>query len=312
MNHKKLISVLTPCYNEEKNIEEVYLKVKEIFEEFEEYDYEHIFIDNASSDKTVSILKSIASKDPRIKIIINARNFGVIRSYYYGLLQAYGDAVVLIFADLQEPPSLIKEFIKKWEEGYKVVQAVKTFSEENYLLFTIKKLYYYFLGKVSEVELSGNTSGFGLYDQTILNVLRQIDDPYPYFKGLISEIGFDKAKIPYTQNKRKRGVSAMNFYKLYDYAMLGITSHSKVPLRLATMVGFSLSVLCCLLAIGTFVAKLLFWNYFPIGIAALIIGVFFLSSVQLFFIGMIGEYIGLMNMRMLKRPLVIERERINF
>ena len=309
----KKISVVTPCYNEEGNIEEIYLQVKQIFADLEKYDYEHLFIDNASQDKTVDILKGIAIKDSNVKIIVNARNFGAIRSIYYGMIQPDADAIVLIFADLQDPPSLIVDFIKKWEEGYHIVKGIKTSSEENFLLYGIRSFYYFLVTQLSDIKPTAHFTGFGLYDKMVVEVLKKIDDPYPYLRGIISEIGFDSAEIEYKQRQRKKGKSSYrNFYRLYDAAMLGITSHSSVPLRIATFLGFAMSLLSLLVAIGYLIAKLIFWQSFPLGTAPVTVGLFLLASVQLFFIGIIGEYIGLMHMRILKRPLVVERERINF
>lgn len=308
----KFISIVTPCYNEEENVEEVYRLVKKVFDDLEGYFYEHIFIDNASKDKTFTVLKDIAKQDKNVKIIANTRNFGHIRSPYYGLLQASGDAVILFVADLQDPPYMIVEFIKKWEEGYKVVLGVKTQSEESPIMFAIRKLYYDFIANLSEIILTKNNTGFGLYDKKVIEILRKIDEPYPFFRGLISELGFESAKIEYTQPARKRGITKNNFYTLYDTAMLGVTNHTKIPLRLATMLGFSMSGLSLLIAFFYLIAKLLFWNSFELGIAPVVIGLFFFSSVQLFFIGIIGEYIGSIYTQVLKRPLVIEKERINF
>jgi glycosyltransferase involved in cell wall biosynthesis len=309
---KKLISIVTPTYNEEENVELVYNEVKQVFEKLKEYEYEHIFIDNASKDKTVTILKKIAENDKNIKIIVNTRNFGHIRSPFYGLLQARGDAVILLVADLQDPPLMIADFIKKWEEGYKIVVGVKKQSEENSLLFAIRNQYYTFIAKISEVEQIKNFSAFGLYDKRIIEILRTIDEPYPYMRGLISEIGYDIFSIEYIQPARKRGITKNNFYSLYDMAMLGITNQSKVPLRLATLFGFGLAVLSLLVAFIYTIYKIIFWESFSVGIAPLVIGLFFFSAVQLFFIGVIGEYIGSIYTQVLKRPLVIERERINF
>jgi glycosyltransferase involved in cell wall biosynthesis len=308
----KKISVVTPCYNEEGNVEELYLETRAVFESLPEYEYEHIFVDNDSTDQTVKVLKNIALKDPRVKIIVNARNFGAIRSTYYGLLQAYGDAVVLQFSDLQDPPALISDFIREWEKGYKVVKGIKSSSEESSLFYLIRTLYYFFIGKVAEVKLTGHFTGFGLYDQEVIEILRKLDDPYPYLRGIISELGIKSAEVSYRQKQRTRGISSNNIYRLYDYAMLGITSHSKVPLRLATILGFFMSLVTFMVGMGYLIAKLIFWQSFPLGTAPLTVGLFFISSVQLFFIGIIGEYIGLMHMRILKRPLVVERERINF
>lgn len=310
---KKLISVMTPCYNEEDNIEDLYSQVKTIFEnQLSGYDYEHVFIDNCSKDRTVDILKMLARKDPKVKIIVNARNFGFVRSSYYGLIQPDGDAVIFLMADLQDPPSLIVDFVTKWEEGYKVVQGVRKNSRESFVLFKVKKLYYYVLSRISDVELTRDSTGFGLYDKCVIQSLRKIDDPYPYFKGLISELGFEIAEVEYVSAARKRGVSSANFFMLYDFALLGITSHSRVPIRVATMAGFVMAILSLFVAIAYLVAKLINPNFLPIGIASLHITLFFFSSVQLFFIGLIGEYIGLIHLRSLKRPLVVERERVNF
>jgi len=307
-----LISVVSPCYNEQENVEEVYRKVKAIFADLPSYQYEHIFIDNASEDKTVLILKEIALEDKNVKIIINSRNFGHIRSPFYGMLQPDGDAVILLASDLQDPPALIRDFMRKWEEGYKVVLGVKTKSKESFAMFFIRKMYYELIGRLSEIQLTKNNTGFGLYDRKIIEILKEINEPYPYFRGLISDIGFESAKIEYTQPARKRGITKNNFYTLYDIAMLGITNHSKVPLRLAAMLGFILSGISLLIAFGYFIAKLLFWSSFSLGTAPVIMGLFFFSSVQLFFIGIIGEYIGSIHTQVLKRPLVIEKERINF
>lgn len=306
------ISVVTPCYNEEENVEELYKQVKQVFSQIDDCYYEHIFIDNASKDNTVSILKEMAQNDSNVKIIINSRNFGHIRSPYHALLQAEGDAVILLVADLQDPPGLIKDFIDKWKEGYKIVLGVKNESQESPAMFAIRKMYYNFINRVSEIDLTKNNTGFGLYDKRIIEILREIDDPYPYFRGLISDIGFESYKISYVQPARRRGITKNNFYTLYDMAMLGITNHSKIPLRLAAMLGFIMSALSLIVALGYLIAKLLFWNSFTMGMAPLIIGLFLFSSVQLFFIGIIGEYIGSIHTQVLKRPLVVEKERINF
>ncbi|WP_424031089.1 glycosyltransferase family 2 protein [Methanoregula sp.] len=309
---KKLISVVTACYNEEENVELLYNEVKKVFEKLTDYEYEHIFIDNASKDRTVPLLKEIASKDKNVKIIVNVRNFGHIRSPFYGLLQARGDAVISLVADFQDPPSMIPDFIKKWEEGYKIVVGVKNQSEENPILFAIRKFYYKILQDLSEVNQIENFTAFGLYDQRIIEILRTIDDPYPYMRGLISEIGYDIYQIEYIQPVRKRGKTKNNFYSLYDMAMLGITNNSKVPLRLAALTGFGLAIISLVVAFVYTIYKLIYWDSFTVGIAPLVIGLFFFSSVQLFFIGVIGEYVGSIQTQVLKRPLVIERERINF
>lgn len=310
--NSKLISVVTSCYNEEDNVEEVYKQVKAVFEGLEDYLYEHIFIDNASTDSTVSILKKLAKTDNNIKIIVNTRNFGHIRSPYYAMLQARGDAVISIVSDLQDPPSMIADFIKKWEEGYKIVIGIKEKSEESFFIFNVRKYYYKLINRLSETELIKNFTGFGLYDKVVIDNLRKLDDPYPYFRGLIAELGFETAKITYKQPKRKRGITKNNFYTLFDMAMLGITNYSKVPLRIATFVGFGASAISLFVGLFYFVYKLVFWKSFVLGSAPLIVGLFFFAAVQLFFIGIIGEYIGSIHTQILKRPLVIEKERINF
>lgn len=308
----KKISIVTPCYNEEDNVEELHRQVQRIFDRLGTYDYEHLFIDNASKDRTVKVLKEIAKEDPRVKIIVNYRNFGPVRSLFHALLQTDGDAAVFLVADLQDPPELILDFIKKWEEGYKVVKAIKISSKESSFFYFLRSVYYKLINTIADIELSSHFTGFGLYDKQVIETLRSIGDPYPYFRGLIEELGFESARIEYQQERRKRGISSYNFYRYYDEAMLGITSHSIVPLRLATMLGFFLGMLSFAIAVVTLIMKLLFWNYFPVGVAALIIGSFFMFSMLLFFIGILGEYIGLINRRILKRPLVVERERVNF
>jgi polyisoprenyl-phosphate glycosyltransferase len=308
----KLISIVTPCYNEQDNIEELYNRVKNVFSEMPEYHYEHIFIDNNSSDQTVKILKLIAQHDTNVKLIINLRNFGHIRSPYHALLQAKGDAVVSLVADLQDPPEMIKSFIEKWQTGYNVAIGVKTQSQESRTMFMIRKFYYKLVSRISDIHLIKDFTGFGLYDQKVINILRGLEEPYPYFRGLIAELGFEIAIIPYHQPVRKKGITKNNFYTLYDLAMLGITNHSTVPVRLATMFGFLFSCIGFSISIIYFLMKLFFWNKFNLGVAPVLIGVFFFSSVQLFFIGILGEYIISLQTRITNRPLVIEKERVNF
>ena len=308
----KRISIVTPCYNEERNVEQVYNEVKAIFRNVRRYKYEHIFIDNASSDNTVALLKNLAKKDRNVKIIVNSRNFGWLRSPYHAMLSASGDAVILLVADLQDPPILINDFIRKWEEGFKIVIGIKTESEENALMFKIRKFYYKLLRMISEIDLNINFMGFGLYDRKVIEILKEMNDSYPYFRGIISEIGFEPAKIPYRQRTRKRGLATGSLYNLFDVAMLGIVSYSKIPLRMVTILGFVLSIANLFVAVIYFVYKLIFWQRFSLGIAPLVIGLFFFSSIQMFFLGIIGEYISVIHTRVLKRPLVIEKERINF
>ena len=308
----RLISVVTPCYNEQDNVREVYERVKNVLAECSGYCYEHIFIDNASQDKTVEILKDIAKHDQNVKIIVNARNFGHLRSPYYGMLQAKGDAVISIVSDLQDPPEMIKEFIKKWEEGYKIVVGVKPKSKESWLMAWWRRTGYHLITKLAEVPQVKNFTGFGLYDKKVIDILRKLNDPYPYFRGLIAEIGFPIAEIPYVQPKRLHGKTKNNFYTLYDIALLGVTSNSKVPLRIMSLSGFALSVISFLISLFFLVLKLIFWKTFSLGLAPILIGMFFFASVQLFFIGMLGEYIAAIHTQVLNRPLVIENERINF
>jgi glycosyltransferase involved in cell wall biosynthesis len=308
----KLISVVSGCFNEQDNVRECYEQVKKVFAEIGRYRYEHIFIDNASRDDTRKILRELAAADPNVKAIFNARNFGHIRSAYHAILQAKGDAVISIVSDLQDPPELIKDLIAKWEEGFRVVIGIKENSEESPIFFAIRRAYYSLVTRLAEIELNKNTTGFGLYDRRFVDVLRELDDPYPYFRGLVSEIGFPTAKIMYHQPARKRGLTSNNFYSLYDMAMLGITNHSKVPLRVATMLGFAVSAFSLLVAVGYIALKIIFWNQFELGLAPLVVGLFFFGSVQLFFIGILGEYIGAIHTQVLKRPHVVELERINF
>ncbi len=309
---RRLVTVLTPCFNEEANVEALYERVRAVFATLGGYRCEHLFIDNASTDRTVEILREIAARDRNVKVIVNTRNFGHIRSPYHGLLLCRGDAVIGLAADLQDPPELIPEFLAKWEQGYTVVLGVKTASEESALMSAIRRRYYALIDWLSETPQVRNSTGFGLYDQSFVAVLRGLSDPYPYFRGIVSELGFPYAKVPYTQPKRDGGVTKNTLYTLFDLGLAGITSHSKIPLRLATMVGFFGGVLCLLGALGYLIAKLLFWYNLPVGIAPLIITVFFLSSVQLFFLGILGEYVGAIYTQVRNRPLVVERERINF
>ncbi len=308
----KLISIVTPCYNEEQNVQELYTRVKEVMSGMPEYRYEHIFIDNASTDRTVEILRSLAATDKNLKIIINARNFGHIRSPYHAMLQAHGDAIIEIFADLQDPPELIKDFIKQWENGYKIVAGVKKESRESSLFYALRQLYYNTLARLSNVELIRQFSGFGLYDRQVMDILRDFKEPYPYFRGLIAEIGLSHTTIEYVQPARRRGITKNNFYTLLDIALLGLTSHSKVPLRLAVILGFISAIGSLGVALFYLVYKLLFWNSFTVGLAPLVVGIFFFSSVQLLFLGIVGEYVGSIHTYVQNRPLIIEKERINF
>jgi len=307
----KKISIMTPCYNEEENVFELYNQVKDIFKNLN-YEYEHLFIDNCSTDKTVSILKDIASKDKNVKIIVNSRNFGHIRSPWYGMLQTEGDAVIGMCADFQDPPEMIPKFISKWEGGYKIVLAKKTKSKENKLMYALRTFFYKILNKISELELLENVTGFGLFDRSIVEIFRKLKEPYPFSRWLVSEVGYEKAIIEFTQPKRKRGKTKNNFYTLYDSAMLGIVSYSRLPLRIATLFGFILGIMSFIIAVVYLILKLVYWDTFNMGTAPVLIGIFFFSAVQLFFLGLLGEYIGMLLTRVTDRPHVFEKERINF
>lgn len=311
MSKNKLISIVTPCYNEVDNINELHQRIAAVMAPLP-YEYEHICIDNASTDGTVNKIKEIAASDSRVKLIVNARNFGHIKSPYYGILQSTGDACILIASDLQDPPEMIAEFIKKWEEGFKTVLAVKPESEELPLIFFLRKSYYHFITRISEVPLVKNATGAGLFDRVVLDILRDINDPYPYFRGLLCEIGFPVATVPFKQPRRQRGITKNNFYTLYDNAMLGITNHSKVPLRLMAIGGFLLSFMSLLAAMLFFIAKLIYWDSFQLGIAPMLIGIFFFGAIQTFFIGVLGEYVGAIHTQVRRMPLVVESERVNF
>jgi glycosyltransferase involved in cell wall biosynthesis len=308
----KTISIVSPCYNEEENVAELVRRVQEVMAGFPQYRYEHLFIDNRSEDRTVEVLKGLAAKDRRIKLIVNARNFGHIRSPFHGLLQARGDAVVGLSSDLQDPPELIARFLEKWAAGAKVVVGVKTSSQENAFIYWLRGLYYRGLRQVATVDLLEHFTGFGLYDRAVMDVLRGLREPYPYFRGLISDLGFDIARVEFTQQRRQRGASKNNLATLLDMALLGLTNHTKVPLRLATTLGFVAAVLSFMVGLGYLVAKLVFWDTFSAGIAPLVLGMFFFGSIQLLFLGLIGEYVGAIFTYVQGRPLVIEKERVNF
>lgn len=309
----KKISIVTPCYNEEDNVNEVYQRVKAVIENnLPNYIYEHIFIDNASEDSTVQLLKDIATEDKRVKIIVNSRNFGHMRSPVHAILATRGDVVILLVADLQDPPEMIPKFIEQWENGYDIVVAIKKTSEENSLMFKLRETYYGLLSKLSEVQIFKNFTGFGLYDKQVINALKKIEDPYPFFRGMIAEVGFNVKKLDYDQPVRIKGITKNNFYTLYDIGILGIINNSKIPLRLAVFFGFFMSFLSFLVGVMYFVIKLLYWDEMVVGIAPLVIGGSFAFSILLFFIGIIGEYIGAIYTQVLNRPLVFEKERINF
>lgn len=308
----RLISIVNPCYNEEGNVREMYEAIKALFAELPQYRYEHIFIDNASRDGTARILREIAAADPRVKVIFNTRNFGHVRSPVYAITQATGDAVAVLACDFQEPPSLIPVLLAYWEAGARIVVAVKTESDEPGFFYFVRDRYYKFLERIADVGIVNQTTGFGVYDKAVIEGIRRIDDPYPFFRGLLAEIGFEPVQVPYKQARRLRGITSQNFYTLYDIAFLGIVNHSKVPLRLAAMLGLLTSSLSLFVALGYLAAKLLLWDRFQLGIAPILIGFFFMSSVQLFFVGILGEYIGSIYTQVRHHPLVFEKERINF
>ncbi|MGA7079333.1 MAG: glycosyltransferase family 2 protein [Terriglobales bacterium] len=313
LRNMKTVSVVTPCFNEEGNVREVYERVRDLMSSLGRFRYEHIFIDNASRDTTFPILREIAAADSNVKVIRNARNFGHVRSPMHALLQSRGDAVIVLMCDLQDPPEVLTQLIEEWEKGVPIVIAVKHESQESAPMFLIRKMFYRLVNHLSDdIETYENFTGFGLYDRQVIDLVRQFGDPYPYFRGMIAEIGLPHTEIKYEQQRRKSGKSKNNFYTLYDLAMLGITKLSKVPLRIVTFSGFAGSLLSLLGGTAYFAYKLLFWENFTVGVAPIAIGMFFLGSLQLLFMGIIGEYIGNIHTQVHNRPLVIERERLNF
>ena len=309
----KKISVLIPCYNEAENVGPISRAVTEILEkELPQYDYELVFIDNDSTDGTRDIIRGLCANNPRIKAILNARNFGQFNSPYYGMLQVTGDCVIEMVADFQDPVEMIPKYIHEWEKGYKIVIGIKTSSKENRLMYWLRSCYYKTIKKLSDVEQIEHFTGSGLYDREFIEVLRNLDDPTPFLRGIVAELGYRRKEIPYEQPRRRAGKTHNNFYRLYDAAMLSVTSYTKAGLRLATIFGSICAVVSMLIAMVYLVMKLIWWDRFPAGMAPMLIGMLFLGSVQLFFIGFLGEYIMSINQRVMKRPLVIEEERINF
>lgn len=308
----KHISVMTPCYNEEGNIRNIYNAVKEQFDKMPQYTYEHIFIDNYSTDNSRKILRELAAEDSNIKVILNARNFGPNRSGSYGMLQGTGDALICIVCDLQDPPEMIPTFLQKWEEGYKVVLGQKTKSKENPLMFQVRKLYYKIMEKLSETEHLTNVTGYGLFDKEVLDMIKWMDDPDPYIRGLVTQLGYKWCLVEYTQQERTSGKSSYNFNRYFDFAITGLTHVSKKPLRIVTLVGLIMSAISFVIAFIYLVFKLVHWYEFDMGTAPILIGVFLLGSVQLACLGVIGEYIGAILTKVTKRPMVVEEERINF
>lgn len=310
---KKLISIVTPCFNESDNVAELYRRIKDsIASSLDRYNFEIIFIDNASTDDTVQKLKSLALIDKTVKVIVNTRNFGHIRSPYYGILSSSGLATIYLASDLQDPPEIIPSFIKEWECGHKLVMAIKPKSEGSKVFHAIRTLYYKFLNSISEVKLLENSTGFGLYDKVILDHVRSINDPYPYLRGTVCELGYEIKTIEFIQPQRKRGISKNNFYTLYDTAILGIVNHSKIPLRMATMFGFLTGLICIVIAGIYLIRKLLDWESFGLGISPIIIGVFFMFGMLFLFLGIIGEYILVIHTKIQNKPVVVVKERVNF
>ncbi len=310
---KKKISIVTPCYNEQDGIRECYLAVKTFFnEELPEYDYEHLFIDNCSLDQTAKILRGIAAEDKNVKLIVNSRNFGPAHSPYYAMLESTGDAYIPIVADLQTPVKLITDFVRRWEEGYDMVLGIRVGMSEAAWLRMSRNAYYAIMSRLAHIEHYHGFTGYCLLDRKAIDAIRSLADPKPYFRGIISEIGFKKTFVEYAQPPRKHGKSKWSFIDLFDYAILGMVSCSKVPLRVMTVAGFTVSVFSFLVGLTYLIIKLIYWDSFAVGMAPVLIGTFFLASIQLFFLGLLGEYIGVIFDYVRKRPLVIEQERINF
>lgn len=313
MKNKKIISIVGGCYNEAENIEELYNRCRAVLDQFPQYDYEFVLADNRSTDGTREVLRNLAARDPKFRVILNANNYGHIRSPFNAFLATRGDATVIMCTDLQDPPELIADFIREWENGCKVAIAVRSDTQCGFAMETIRKFYYCLLAKFAPDEhiIQGFT-GFGLYDRKFVDAVRKYHDPYPYFRGLVSEIGFSRVELPFVQPKRKHGITKNNFFTLYDMAMTGFVNHTKLPLRLAVFAGVLIGMMSLLTAIAYLVLKLVFWNTFSFGMAPLMIGMFFFSAVQLIFIGIIGEYLGAVWTQVKNRPLVIEDERLNF
>ena len=310
---KKVISVVLPSFNEEGNIEKIYIEVTKLFKkQLKSYNYEIIFIDNDSKDNTRNIIRKICKKDKKAKAIFNAKNFGQFNSPYYGLLNTSGDAVISMASDFQDPVELIPEFVKAWEEGYKIAIGVRKTSTDNFILRTIKKAYYDLIKKFSNVDQIKMFTGFGLYDKDFIDILRKLDDPTPFLRGLVAELGYKRKEIPFVQGKRYKGKTSNNFYSLYDAAMLSFTSYTKIGLRIATFFGGIVLMISVFVAIIYLIMKLIWWDRFQAGMIPVLLGMLFLGSIQILFIGIIGEYVLAINQRTMKRPLVIEEERINF
>lgn len=309
----KTISILIPCYNEEENVIPMSNAIAELFSgKLKQYDYELVFIDNDSRDRTRELLRGICRQNKHVKAIFNTKNFGQFNSPYYGILQTTGDCTILMVCDFQDPVELIPQYIKEWEKGYKIVIGVKTSSKENPIMYRLRSIYYKMIKKFSDVEQIEHFTGSGLYDKDFVDVLRDLKDPTPFLRGIVAELGYKRKEIPYEQPQRRAGKTSNNFMRLYDAAMLSITSYTKIGLRLCTFFGMFVGAISILIGLVYLVLKIIWWDNFPAGMAPVLIGMFFLGAIQLFFIGFIGEYILSINQRVMNRPLVIEEERINF
>ncbi len=307
------ISILIPCYNEEDNVKPMSEALITLLEkELPAYDYEIIFIDNNSSDNTRPLLREICNNNKKIKAIFNAKNFGQFNSPYYGLMQATGDCVISLCCDFQDPPECIPQMVKEWENGNKIIVMQKTTSNENKIMYFLRSCYYKLIRKFSDVEQIEHFTGFGLYDRSFIEVMKSLNDPTPFLRGIVAELGYKIKILSYTQQKRRAGKTHNNFNTLYDAAMLSFTSYTKVGLRSATFIGFGIAFLSVIIGFVYLIMKLLYWNRFDAGMAPMVLGMFFLGAVQLVFLGLIGEYILSINTRIKNRPLVIEEERINF
>lgn len=309
----KKISIMIPCYNEEENVVPISeAVVRGLTDSLPQYDYEILFIDNDSKDNTRPLLREICKKNPKIKAIFNVKNFGQFNSPYYGMLQTTGDCTICMCCDFQDPVEMIPKLVHEWENGYKIVCAIKTTSKENKIMRFLRTCYYKLIRKMSDVEQIEHFTGFGLYDKSFIEVLRNLKDPSPFLRGIVAELGYRRKDIPYEQAKRRAGKTHNNFYTLYDAAMLSFTSYTKIGLRLATFCGVGVGIISFLVGMVYLILKLIMWNNFPMGMAPVLIGMCFLGSVQLFFIGLLGEYVLNINTRVMNRPLVIEEERLNF
>ena len=307
-----LITIVTPTFNEEHNIEKLYHEINSVIKKIKKYRFELLIIDNASTDKTPALIKKIISSDKKVKAIFNNRNFGHIRSPYYGILQSKGVATIYLASDLQDPPDLIPKFINEWEKGHELVLAVKPLSDGSKMMHFFRKTYYRILGLISDIDVVNDSTGFGLYDSKIISKLKELDEPYPFLRGLLCELGFSAKTLPFKQPRRYSGITKNNFYTLYDIAMLGIINHSKVPIRIAAFTGLIIGLTSIITAFIFLIVKILYWDSFPIGIAPVMIGLFFLIGLLMFFIGILGEYISSIHSYVQKRPLVVEKERLNF